>query len=71
MMLVSVCRGVGPLVGSVTFAWSLTNELDVPGLGVRFIFLLNALLAALTCGVAFVGLDSSHNTPVGEHEAAS
>ena len=70
-MLVSVCRGLGPLAGSVLFAWSLTNGLDVPGLGVFFVFILTALLAAVTFGVAFVGLDASHNTAVGEALASS
>ena len=33
-------RASGPLIGSVSFAWSLTNGIDAPGLDVSFVFLL-------------------------------
>ena len=41
-------RASGPLIGSVSFAWSLTNGIDAPGLDVSFVFLLCGVCSAAT-----------------------
>jgi MFS family permease len=48
MMGASVSRGAGPVIGAVSFAWSLTNGYHVPGLGVRFVFLMSAAVVIAT-----------------------
>lgn len=63
MMLASVSRGVGPVAASMLFAWSLVNGLDVPGLGVRFVFLLSGLMGLVSWLVA-CRMDDSYNRPV-------
>ena len=65
MMLASVSRGVGPVAASMLFAWSLVNGLDVPGLGVRFVFLLSGLMGLVSWLVA-CRMDDSYNRPVVE-----
>ena len=51
MSLSSAFKAVGPTLGSVSFAWSLTNGYGFP-LDVHFTFLLCGIFAAATCAVA-------------------
>lgn len=63
MMLASVSRGVGPVVASMLFAWSLVNGLGIPGLDVRFVFFLTGLMGGISWLIACT-MDMSYNQPM-------
>ena len=54
-------RAAGPLISSMLFAWSLTNELHTPFLDVHFVFLLCSLAAAGTGVFALRYLPAKYN----------
>lgn len=63
MTAASISRGVGPVVSATLFAWSLTNGLHVPGLGVRFAFLVTAAMMGVAGLYALRTLDPSYDMP--------
>ena len=66
----ALMRAAGPLIGSVLFAWSLTNGLDAPGLKVEFTFLLCAVGSAATGAFGLARIGARYNAEVRPARAA-
>ena len=69
MSLSSAFKAVGPTLGSVSFAWSLTNGYGFP-LDVHFTFLLCGIFAAATCAVACRSFSPLNDKPLAAAAAA-
>ena len=70
MTIASVFKAAGPMLGSLSFAWSLHNGLSVPGLDVNFAFLLSALPQLAVAAMAISRLGPEYNAPCAEEDAA-
>lgn len=64
MSLSSAFKAAGPTVGSVCFAWSLTNGIESWLLDVHFAFFLCALIAGSTVALAMGSFTAKHDRPV-------
>ena len=64
-------RASGPLIGSVSFAWSLTNGIDAPGLDVSFVFLLCGVCSAATGAYALARIGGRYNAALTPARAAA
>ena len=53
-------KAVGPILGAVTFAWSLTNGLGAP-FDVHLTFVLCSVLALTTVATAWLGIPPALN----------
>ena len=59
-------KAVGPTLGAVAFAWSLTNGHEAPLLNVYFTFLVCALLMISVAIVSELSFTAANDSPVAE-----
>ena len=63
-------KAVGPTLGAISFAWSLTNGLPPP-FDVHFTFFMSALLAFASLAVAHVSFSPRNDSPLEEEDDAA
>ena len=70
MSLSSGFKAVGPMLGAVCYAWSLTNGSVLPFLDVHFAFFVCGLLCAATFVVAWLSFTPVNDRALSEQQAS-